>query len=227
MRVCLVEDDPAFYDVVREIIEGMGHSFSVAANCHDALSLTEEPDLYILDVSLPDGSGFDLCDELRKVKRTPILFVTVNDNDDDMVKGFAVGADDYIAKPFKPSLFRARVSALLRRQAWTSKSDGWVDSGHLRIHLTEHILLLNGEEIKLFPSEWKLLNTLIQMGGSLVLRNDILSVFWDSREQFINDNTLSVHMSRLRKKLGLYEGKSYIKTEAYFGYRWNVEISYE
>lgn len=227
MKVCLVEDDPSFYELVREILVGMGHSVSVVTSSNAALSLNEDPELYILDVGLPDGSGFDLCNALRKVKRTPIMFLTVMDNEEEMVKGFSVGADDYIAKPFKPSLFRARVSALLRRQAWTSATNGWVQSGDLRIHLAEHILLQSGEKVGLYPSEWKLLSTLIQRSGSLVLRKDLLEGIWDSREQFINDNTLSVHLSRLRKKLGLYEGKSYIKTEAYFGYRWNVEIVYE
>ena len=227
MQVCLVEDDPSFYEMVREIVEGMGHSVTVITSSYEALLLTDEPELYILDVGLPDGSGFDLCNALRKVKRTPILFLTVMDSEEEMVKGFSAGADDYIAKPFKPSLFRARVSALLRRQAWTSATNGWVHSGNLRIHLAEHTLLQCGEEVRLYPSEWKLLSALLQKNGSLVLREDLLEGIWDSREQFINDNTLSVHMSRLRKKLGLYEGQSYIKTEAYFGYRWNMEMNYE
>jgi len=224
MLICLVEDDLAFSTIVEEIIKGMGHKIISLSNCLSALECSEEPDLYILDVNLPDGSGIDLCSNLRKIKTTPILFLTIMGNENDIISGFSAGADDYITKPFSVAVFRARVSALLQRRAWSNQTGTRLFSGDLTISFYTHKLLRCGEEIKLYPTEWKLLCALIEGNGRLVRRSCLLEGIWDSRKRFINDNTLSVHMSRLRKKLGTYEGHSYIKTEAQFGYRWSVKI---
>lgn len=227
MKICLVEDRQEFIDLVEEIVTRMGHVLTVCRNANAAFSLPQNPDLYILDVGLPDGSGLDICKTIRKVNQTvPILILTILGDEQDVIAGFKAGADDYIVKPFSVPIFMARVSALLRRSALDDPAGRLIKSGDLSIDTDLLQLKKGAEQIRLFPAEWKILNILLANNGALVRRDTLLEVFWDSREKFVSDNTLSVHIGRLRKKLGTYHGTSYIKTETCWGYRWNVEIKH-
>ncbi|HUM83064.1 MAG TPA: response regulator transcription factor [Lachnospiraceae bacterium] len=151
MLVCLAEDDPFFQSVIKELVCGAGYEFSGVRSCREFYALKEVPDLYILDINLPDGNGTDLCREIRRVSHTPVLFLTVKDTDADIVEGFAAGADDYITKPFVPAVFRARVSALLRRSAWNGCSKKHFMSGDLKIDLQDRRLFKGENEVPLFP----------------------------------------------------------------------------
>ena len=185
-----------------------------ARDCAEARALMGKScfDLAILDVMLPDGSGLEICQELRlSGNPVPILFLTACDEEYQIVRGLDAGADDYVTKPFKMLEFLSRVRALLRRNPGTTirEKDLSVDMRTMRV-------TSGNREIPLTPTEFQLLTTLISNRGSVVTRNALLQHIWDCDGNFIDDNTLSVHISRLREKIGA----EHIATVRGAGYRW-------
>ena len=174
-------------------------------------------------VTLPAGDGFSFCRQLRRLSRTPVIFLTVLDDEDSIVQGLSCGGDDYVTKPFSARVLLSRMQALLRRTA--GESVQCLCSGELVLQPDTHTALLRGEALPLMPKEWEILLLFLQNPGRLLTRRILLERLWDAEGSFVDDNTLSVHMSRLRKKLGDYQGTPYIRTERGFGYRW--EVPYE
>lgn len=213
-RILLLEDDFFLRDGLCVLLEKEGYAVQSAQDCAQARVLLGKScfDLAILDVMLPDGSGLEICQELRSSGNpVPILFLTACDEEYQIVRGLDAGADDYVTKPFKMLEFLSRVRALLRRNPGTTirEKDLSVDMRTMRV-------TSGNREIPLTPTEFQLLTTLIANRGSVVTRNALLQHIWDCDGNFIDDNTLSVHISRLREKIGA----EHIATVRGAGYRW-------
>ena len=210
----IVEDDVFLRDGLCEILSKENYSVTVASTVSEAKESidTESFNLLIFDVMLPDGNGFDLCVSVReKDSNVPILFLTACDDEVQIVRGLDAGADDYVTKPFKLLELLSRVRALLRRN-----SGAVYKSSNITIDTNNMTVKKNGEIIFVTPTEYMILSTLIRNRGIIVPRSVLLQNIWDNDGTFIDDNTLSVHMSRLRDKIG----GDYIKTVRGIGYRW-------
>ena len=214
-RVLLVEDDVFLRDGLFDVLSGEGFSVTVAENFRKAKSFSdsEKFDIVILDVLLPDGNGLDLCTHIRSVGNdVPILFLTACDDEIQIVRGLDAGADDYVTKPFKLRELLSRIRALLRRSAQTSQ----LSVGSISIDTANMSVKKDGKNIVLTPTEFHILLSLIRNKGIIVTRSQLLRDIWDCDGDFIDDNTLSVHISRLRDKIGA----SHILTVRGVGYRW-------
>ena len=176
--------------------------------------------LYLLDVMLPDGSGFDLCTYIREELRSeaPIIFLTALDDEDSVVKGLSLGGNDYLGKPFRVRELMARVGAHLNRY---HKSSETYRAGDLVYDKAAGRVFKCGQELELRRNELKLLGFFTENPGILIPRQRLLELMWDIDGEFVDDNTLSVEISRLRKKLGRCKDKEYIDTVRGIGYRWN------
>ena len=212
MKLMIIEDDKALND-------GIALSFS-GSEILQAYSLEEarrfidlKPDLAILDINLPDGSGLDFCREIRGFCQTPVIFLTANDMEIDIVAGLESGADDYITKPFSLAVLRARVNAVLRRK----QTDGSVFSQGEFFFDFENMIFRSGDEpAELSKTEQKLLKTLVSNRGVILSRETLLNRIWSDGPEFVEENALSVTVNRLRKKLpGLP-----VKTIYGVGYTW-------
>lgn len=213
-RIFILEDDTFLREGLCEMLQKEGYSTDCASTCNaakEALSKSRY-NLIIFDVMLPDGSGFDLCTEVRKSDNdTPILFLTACDDEIQIVRGLDAGADDYVTKPFKLLELLSRVRALLRRN-----SNSVIKSKDITINPQNITVMKNGENIFVTPTEFQILSVLIRNSGIIVTRNTLLQNIWDDNNNFIDDNTLSVHISRLREKIGA----EHIVTVRGVGYRW-------
>ena len=213
-NILLVEDDAFLRDGLREMLEKEGYAVDAAPCISDARAALAAKgyNLLILDVMLPDGDGFSFCAEVRAGgNNIPILFLTACDDEIQVVRGLDAGADDYVTKPFKLLELLSRVRALLRRN-----TNSVYNAGGLAIDINTMTVKKDGEVIFVTPTEFQILSTLIRNNGIIVTRNILLQNIWDDAGNFIDDNTLSVHISRLREKIGA----EHIKTVRGVGYRW-------
>lgn len=216
-RILLVEDDAFLRDGLCEMLGKEGYSVTPVSTIADARrEIAGGFNLVILDVMLPDGNGFDFCAEVRANSNSiPILFLTACDDEIQIVRGLDAGADDYVTKPFKLLELMSRVRALLRRNAPSSV----IQSSDISIDTSNMTVKKNGEIIFVTKTEFQILSTLIRNNGIIVTRSILLQNIWDDAGDFIDDNTLSVHVSRLREKIGA----EHIKTIRGVGYRWEQE----
>ncbi len=202
--IFLVEDDEYIRDGLVSVLTGEGYRVTACgslAAARAALSRPDAaPDLLILDVLLPDGSGFSLCAEVRKTRRVPILFLTCCDEEMDTVRGLDCGGDDYVAKPFRLRELLSRIRVLLRRS--DAASPERLQIGELILDSARRTVSRGGEVLALTPTEFHILYRLATGQGRILTRRQLLDAVWDFDGEFIEDNTLSVHMSRLRDKLG-------------------------
>ena len=213
-RLLIVEDDTFLRDGLRELLDREGYGVSCAADASQAAEemRKEAFDLIILDVMLPDRNGLTLCGEWRGAGiNTPILFLTACDDEVQIVRGLDAGGDDYVTKPFRLRELLSRIRALLRRNIPAAYA-----SGGLRIDLQKRSACRNGEAVPLTPTEFQLLSVLVRSNGRVLTRRQLLQSIWDDAGLFIEDNTLSVHISRLREKIG----GEHIRTVRGVGYRW-------
>ena len=213
-KIFILEDDVFLRDGLCEILQKEGYAITCACCYAQAEENLEKAsfDLIILDVMLPDGNGFDLCRSIRESGcDTPILFITACDDEIQIVRGLDSGADDYVTKPFKLLELLSRVRALLRRSSATL-----VKSGAIIINPDTLTVKKDGENIFVTPTEFQILSILMRNSGTIVTRGTLLNNIWDDNNNFIDDNTLSVHISRLREKIGA----KYIVTIRSVGYRW-------
>ncbi len=214
-KIILVEDDAYLRDGLTELLVREGYEVMSAKNCKEAKKLIDEEsaELIILDVLLPDGNGLEICTYTRSSgNNTPILFLTACDEEFQIVRGLDAGADDYVTKPFRMLELLSRIRALLRRKPICTN----YQSGDIFIDVSNMTVRKNGENLFLTPTEFQILNALTQNCGVIVTRTMLLQKIWDSDGNFIDDNTLSVHISRLREKIGA----KHIVTVRGAGYRW-------
>lgn len=224
MNVLLVEDDPVLQKSLGELLTEAGYRVLTAGSLREARALRDEgrdAQLCLIDLMLPDGSGLSLCREIRAREDVPILCLTALDDEESVIAGLSAGADDYVAKPFRARELLARIEANLRRTAAGADA---LESGELRYCLSDERVYLAGQELLLRKAERTLLRLMLESGGRLLKRDYILYRLWDSEENFVEENTLSVLVSRLRKALGRTDGCDYIETVRGVGYRWRPPI---
>ena len=213
MKILLVEDDAALRGALEELLCREGYDVVKASNVRSAREgLDATADLVILDVGLPDGDGVELCRSWRSEGvQTPILFLTAKDEEMDVVRGLDSGGNDYVTKPFRMQELLSRIRALLRR----NQRDTTITRSGITLDTTKLQATRNGEILLLTVTEYKILAKLIS-SRSIITRAVLLEALWDLDSRFVDDNTLSVHVSRLREKIG----GSHIKTIRGVGYQW-------
>ena len=224
-HIFFVEDDLSLINGLTFALEKEGYKVTVARTKLEAEELWAQSgyDLVILDVSLPDGSGFDLCKKIRQGSKIPVMFLTAVDGEADIVMGLDIGADDYITKPFKLAVFLSRVHALLRRSDNFSQAGKSLSSGGITVHLLKGECYKNGELLKLTSGEYRLLCFFMENPGVLLTPEQILASLWDCDENFIDNRTLAVYVRRLRMKIEDDPGNpEKIVTVRGMGYKWNT-----
>ncbi|MEO8091178.1 MAG: response regulator transcription factor [bacterium] len=204
-RILLIEDEPSITEPLADALEREGFEALVAATAAEGLELgrTRAPDLILLDLMLPDGSGFDVCRELRRTSEVPIVMLTARGDEADRIVGLEMGADDYVIKPFSAREVVARIRAVLRRAAPSpgEQADGPIEIGEIRLDPERREVDLAGEPVELSRKEFELLHRLMRDAGSVVTRERLIEDVWDMN-WFGSTKTLDVHVSSLRRKLG-------------------------
>ena len=214
-KLLLIEDDDAISFGISSALKKKGYQVTACSSMEQAKSLLSGGyQLILLDLNLPDGSGYELCRWVKQRMDIPVIFLTVRDEVRDITKGLDMGADDYITKPFNISVLESRIGAVLR---WVSAHREVVlTCGALSLDRERMQAVLEGEEIGLTALEYRLLLVLMENKGRTLPRRLILEKLWDAEGNFVNDNTLTVTIKRLREKLGNTE---YIVTVRGIGYR--------
>jgi len=201
MKVLLVDDEPAILETVEHKLHKEGYTVFTAPTAEEGMRLYRHtrPDILILDVMLPNRSGFDLCKAIRRDSKVPIIFLTARAGDSDRVSGLELGADDYVVKPFNLSELAARVKAVLRR-ATGENPQQVVESGNLRIDPRTHEATLDGKSLNLSPKEFALLSFLVRHAGQVFSRDTLLDRVW-GQDAFVSSRTVDVHIRWLRERL--------------------------
>lgn len=223
--ILLVEDDLSLIEGLEYSLYKSGFQVDVARTIQEALlQLAEQRyHLLLLDLALPDGSGFDICKKVRQTSSVPIIFLTASDEEVNIVMGLDIGGDDYIIKPFKLNELISRINALMRRAGLTDALNTQLKSNGITIELDKNRVLKNGKEIELTVAEYRLLCLLMQNPNTILTRTIILDRLWDGSGSFVDDNTLSVYVSRLRNKIeDNPESPVYLLTARGVGYKWYV-----
>ena len=221
-KVLIVEDDKYLQRDLKEILTQNKYEVLVASTIAEAMHYLykeQEIDLYLLDVWLSDGEGFEVCKEIRKKNQNPIIFLTACDNEEYVIRGFHMGGDDYVTKPFRVRELLLRIQANLRR-ANQNLQVSTLKSGALYVDLQQETVVFENQSLKLRPVEYRLLLKLMEHSQKIVKREQLLMCLWDGNEDAVEDNTLSVHMSRLRAKIG----NDLIETIRGFGYRFTQKV---
>ena len=224
MRILVIEDDLALSAGLCFELDSSGYITVAAYNCRKAEQLiqTDHFDLILLDVNLPDGSGFDLCRIIKQVRpELPVIFLTANDLEQNVLDGFDLGAEDYVTKPFSMQILQRRIEVVLRRADKTVAevpAQRWSD-GFLTLDFSALTAQRGKEKISITPNEYKLLRTLTENEGKILTRQILLEKLWDSGGNFIDDHTLTVTMNRLRTKIE-DDTHAYIQTVRGMGYIW-------
>ncbi len=224
--ILIVEDEPAQVEMLRYNLESGGYRTVVATDGDEALLRIEEedPDLVILDWMLPRVSGLEVCRRIRAKDRTrhlPVIMVTARGEEDDRLRGFDIGADDYVVKPFSPGEMLARVRAVLRRTR-PGLGEDVLACGDLVMNLSTQRVTRNGQSIHLSPTEFRLLHTLMERPGHVFSRETILDRV-KGRDAYLELRTVDVHIRRLRKALNAHNGDDLIRTVRGSGYAIDVE----
>jgi len=201
-KILLVEDDETLGNGIKRFLERKGFEVILKNCCEEALPTLEERwNLAILDQNLPDGSGIDICRKIREKGSRPVIFLTANDTKSDMVRGFELGCDDYISKPFDNDVLLGRINAVLRRTGSDEDVGNLFKYNDLEMDFDKMLVTLSGEPVKLSATEYKILELLVKNRGQVITRDILLDRIWDQDENYVDDNTVSVHIRRLRKKI--------------------------
>lgn len=225
-KILYVEDDLSLIDGLKYTLLNNGYEVDVARTVKEALAFYRENQygLLLLDVTLPDGTGFDVCREVRLQSTVPIIFLTASDEEISIVRGLDMGGDDYITKPFKLNELLSRIKALLRRSTQFSKADAILEANGIRVDTMERLVWIRGELTELTLVEYKLLCLFMKNPNHLLTREVILDRMWDGNGNYVDDNTLSVYIRRLRSKVEEKPNMpEYLVTERGFGYKWIVK----
>lgn len=236
IRILVLEDDEYIRSGLCTLLSNQGYEVEgvgTVAAFFQSVKSQPDRDMYLIDVMLPDGNGFEVCSELRKTSQAAIIFLTSCDDEDSIIKGLDLGADDYVTKPFRVAELMSRVQANLRRLKFktgtyeVSQGKEAADSkdcavkDEVNLDLDRYEVTKRGEVINLSPMEFELLRLLMANKGLIVRRELILEKLWDNSGNFVEDGTLTVTVSRLKSKLGDREdGKPFIETIRGVGYRW-------
>lgn len=199
-KILLVEDDGQIASYLGELLRAEGFDTQIASSKKEASEclLVQAFDLVLLDVSLPDGNGFSICAEIKREYEIPVIFLTASGDEYSVVAGLDMGADDYIAKPFRPRELISRIRSVLRR---CKKEQRVLSCGDLKVNVSSATVTKGEKELFLSALEYRLLLLLLQNKGQILTRNQLLEEIWDASGEYVNDNTLSVYMKRLREKI--------------------------
>ena len=202
MDIFLLEDDSAIGIGLSYSLQNEGYAVMLAKSVAEAGGIIKDKifDLYILDLTLPDGSGYDVCTSIKKLADRPVIFLTAYDDEVNVVMGLELGADDYISKPFRVKELLARIKTVMRRYN-KETAGGIVKLFDLAVNTNEARVFKNGEEIILTAMEYRLLLTFLNNRGVVLSRQKLLEDIWDVAGDFVNDNTLTVYIKRLRDKI--------------------------
>lgn len=228
-RILLVEDDLTLAMGIEYSLKNEGYNLDIARSFAEGKNLVDRGkyDLIILDISLPDGNGFDLCRYIRKNSMVPVIFLTAQDEEVNIVLGLDIGGDDYITKPFRIRELLSRIKAVLRRTVKMDQMECLV-SKDIRVNLLESKIYKEGQVVWLTPSEYKLIVILMTNFHQVLPRVKILESLWDVDGDFVDDNSLSVYVRRLREKIEEDSSNPlYIKTVRGIGYTWDEEVRSE
>lgn len=202
MDIFLLEDDSAIGIGLSYSLQNEGYAVTLAKSVAEADGIIKDKifDLYILDLTLPDGSGYDVCTSIKKLADRPVIFLTAYDDEVNVVMGLELGADDYISKPFRVKELLARIKTVMRRYN-KETAGGIVKLFDLAVNTNEAKVFKNGGEIILTAMEYRLLLTFLNNRGVVLSRQKLLEDIWDVAGDFVNDNTLTVYIKRLRDKI--------------------------
>ncbi len=219
LKIMIIEDDPAIREELALLLENEGYTTLVITKFTDipAQAAQEHPNLILLDIGLPGKDGFSLCAALRKAVPAPVIFVTSRDAGADEVRALSLGGDDYITKPYSIPVLLARIKAVLRRGGAIDGTDVLKAAG-LCLSLTKGTVSVSGQTAELTRNELQILACLMAHAGQIVSRADLIETLWDN-QIYIDDNTLSVNMTRLRTKLAEIGLPDAIKTRRGMGYQ--------
>lgn len=220
MDIFLLEDDEAIGIGLTYSLENEGYNVTLAKSVKEAEKIIDEKEfsLYILDLTLPDGSGYDVCKRIKAKGDLPVIFLTAYDDEVNVIMGFELGADDYISKPFRVKELMLRIKSVMRRYS-NETSDGIIKINNLKINTNEAKVYKNNEEIILTAMEYRLLLILLSNRGKVLSRTALLENIWDVVGDFVEDNTLTVYIKRLRDKIEEDPAKpEFIKTVRGLGY---------
>ena len=202
MDIFLLEDDNAIGIGLSYSLKNEGYSVTIAKTVKEALEIIRNKTftLYILDLTLPDGSGYDVCTQIKKQGDLPVIFLTAYDDEVNVIMGLELGADDYISKPFRVKELLARIKTVLRRYN-KDTADGMINIGNIRINTNEAKVYKASKEVILTAMEYRLLLIFINNRGIVLSRQKLLEDIWDVAGDFVNDNMLTVYIKRLRDKI--------------------------
>ena len=224
INILMVEDDSTIAFGVKYALEQEGFKIDISKDLENArININKKNyDVILLDVMLPDGNGYDFCKEIRQIKDTPIIFLTACDDEVNIVMGLDIGGDDYMTKPFRVRELISRIKAVVRRKKGEDKAKKVLEYGDLSINTLEARVYKGSKEVFLTSVEYKLLLILIQNENIVLSRTQILEKLWDVTYDFINDNTLTVYIKRLREKIeDNSSDPKFIITVRGMGYKWN------
>ena len=220
-KILLVEDNDTIVMGLKYLLEKENFEVKTVKNLEETYKIAEKEkfNLYLLDINLPDGNGFDICSKLKEKEDVPIIFLTARDDEKDIVKGLDMGADDYITKPFRNRELISRINNVLRRYGKNDNNskDNIIKINEIEINTDSAKVMKNGEEIVFTSLEYKILVMMFSNPNVLITREQILDKIWDIAGNFVNDNTLTVYIKRIREKLDDKDGKI-IKTVRGLGY---------
>ena len=226
MKILIVEDDLSLFTGLSFAIKRQGYELDIAKTCIEADDIWEprKYDLVILDVSLPDGSGFDICKKIRRTSKVPIIFLTAADEETDIIMGLDIGGDDYITKPFKLAVLLSKIGAILRRSNDFSESENILCSNGITIDLPSGKAYKGEKTLDLTAGEYRLLRFFMENKNIILSGETILAKLWDCNENFVDTNTLTVYIRRLRTKIEDNPSKpEKILTIRGMGYKWSCE----
>lgn len=201
MKILIVEDDDTIRLGLKYYLEQEQFAVIEASTIKTTINMISEetPDLILLDLNLPDGNGFDLFEQIKKIKDIPVIFLTANDLEISIVRGLDMGADDYITKPFKARELISRIKNVLRRK--NNNQSSIIKVGNVTIDLKQAKVFKNGIDVMLTALEYKILLILALNPNTVFTREKILADIWDVNEEYVNDNTLTVYIKRIREKI--------------------------
>lgn len=218
-RILIVEDDPVIAGAIKKTIESWGLEVKCVEDFSNVLGefVEFDPQLVLLDISLPFYNGYHWCTEIRKLSKVPIIFISSASDNLNIVMAINLGADDFLTKPFDLSVLTAKVQALLRRSYQFAGGSNLIEHRGAILNLSDATLTFQGEKIELSRNEFKILQLLLENKGQVVSRETIMTRLWET-DSFIDDNTLTVNMTRLRKKLDQAGLPGFITTKRSLGY---------
>lgn len=219
-KILLVEDNERIVKGLKYLLEQEKFDIKIAKNIVEAKTMIKKQkfDLYLLDITLPDGDGYEICQYVKKQKDVPVIFLTAKDEELNVVQGLDMGADDYIIKPFRNRELISRIKSVLRRYYHDEINENQIKCRDVIIDSNKAVVYKAGKEIIFTSLEYKILYMLISNKNILVTREQILDKIWDVAGNFVNDNTLTVYIKRIRNKLDDKEGK-FIQTVRGIGYK--------